>query len=935
MTFQFIIRFSIYLLFIFFIYGFVSADGDNNLLLNETFEKDLHGWQAERSARIYTHENMLRIDTLKDNTADSDPIISKSYNLVGSQIRLIIEVKTLTASEMIINWTTKESPTRDNRKKFVQKLNPDGDWHKIGFFLPVEDMLETISIRFTNSSGTWTIRSIALYGRQTNPIALQKISSFHQRFPDGTERDVLRYTVRNNAPFAIKFIVEQPEGVEEKPTTLSRNQTIDFGAPIKYVGNLAAVKLSLRSNDPAVAEWFPKTVFPAFLYDPKPTTNWITSNLGQFIFEISPDARIARIRQNNEVVAIIAPIVHQNGIIPDFKQKKEPQIINAANIINVTNNQNRNSNDSNSNSNSVSNTNFNSNSDSNSNRVTIAAGDISTDKMPFSFSSSVADLDILIVNDTIKFSIRSKPDTDEKSDIEPFEGPVIRLFGKLKSGLLPGVEFIETGDVSSSAVDINPPYNYRGKPNPSWITMQMASLGTDKIAAMLSWKNTELQPTFHSPNTIDYTEDHRISLVGKSIDAELRLFPAVDLKSGESAAVRSLRNYVKENGLPKPSASPRNSAEQFKLSLAGIHGAVQSPDGAAWGYATDPAWQRRPYADMFSTIARLTSRTPLIKEIESGGADIANDAIYFLTENVEQWKSARENSIKSIIALKNPDGSYLFRTRFPEVENAATSHGLTAIRTLEVMEYVRFTGNKRLFEMVKESLEYLIKCEIPRGGFYQDSPLHTPDLLSAATLTWLFVWAYEYSGDQRYLDAANRFAICGLSFVYQWTNRETMLYVTIPKLGGSSRGIPVWFGVSQPRAGIVYAYALTLLAEYDKSIDWMQVATGILYSAEKMQFTSGENVGCLPDIFTIESQHSGLVGINPVAVTILRLSIERRPSTLFVLVDHGDRYVSPFPLRSSKRGIEAFDVPTDQSFQVLCNGSRIINAKGNGLISLD
>jgi hypothetical protein len=501
--------------------------------------------------------------------------------------------------------------------------------------------------------------------------------------------------------------------------------------------------------------------------------------------------------------------------------------------------------------------------------------------------------------------------------------------------LLPGVEFLESGDVSSSAIDIKPPYNYRGKPNSNWITMQMSSLGTDKAAVMLSWKNTELQPTFHSPNTIDYAADHRISLIGKTIDAELRILPAIDSKSNESASIRSLRSYVKERGIPKPPEPPRSSSEQFKLCLAGIRGAVQSPDGAAWGYATDPAWKRQPYADMFSTIARLSGRTPLIKEIESGGADIANDAIYFLSENIEQWKSTRENSIKSIIALRNPDGSYLFRTRFPEVENAATSYGLTAIRTLEVMEYVRFTGNKRLFAMVEESLKYLMKCEIPKGGFYQDSPLHTPDLLTAATLTWLFVWAYEYSGEQQYLDAANRFAICGLPFVYQWSNKETMLYVTIPKLGGISRGIPVWFGVSQPRTGVIYAYALTLLAEHDKSIDWTNIAKGILYSTEKMQFTNGVNVGCLPDVFTIDSQHAGLVGINPVAVTILRLTIERRPATLFVLVDHGDRYVSPFPLKSTKRGIESTDAPTDQSFQILCNGNRIINAKGNGLISLD
>jgi hypothetical protein len=929
--------------------NFVFAAGNDNLLLKETFEKDVQDWHSERSARIFASDNVLRINTIKDNLTEGEPVISKGYNLVGNQLRLTIEIRTLTASDIVINWTTKEAPTRDDNKKIVQKLNPDGEWHKIGFFLPVSDMLETVSIKFTSTSGMWEIRSIDFYGQRINPISLQKVSRFRQKNPDGTERDMLRYSIRNNAPFTVNFYIAQPDGVDDLPVKLSRNQTIDFGVPIKNTDNLTAVKLALRSDDPAVFEWFPQTVFPVFLYDPEPATNWITAKLGQYTFELSPDAKIARIRQDNEIVAIIAPIVHHNGIIPEFKQKKEPEIINATNTIysscfeileaehasvasrsgcsgakptahtgfaiNVTNNHRIANNPA-------------------KNIITAAA--TTPNQIQFNFISNIADLDISIINNAIKFSIKNKQNTNKNTTDEILlEGPVVRLLGKFKSGLLPGVEFLGSSDVSSSPIDIKPPYNYRGKPKPIWLTMQMATLGTDKIAAMLSWHDTRLQPTLHSPNTIDYTGDHRMSLIGKTIEAELRIFPAMDLKTNESAAIRSLRTYVNERGLPDPPAAPRSSTEQLKLCLEGIRNAIQAPDGIAWGYATDPAWQRRPYADMLSTIARLTERTPLIKKIESGGADIANDAIYFMTENVEQWKTTRENSIKSILALRNPDGSYLFRSRFPEVENAATSYGLTAVRVLEIMEYIRLTGNEQLFESVKESLEFLAKCEVPRGGFYQDAPLHTPDLLTAATLTWLFVWAYEYSGEQRYLELANRFAVCGLPFVYQWSNRGTMLYVAVPKLGGNSRNTPLWFGASQPRIGIIYAYALTQLANYDKSIDWSKIATGILHASEKMQFTNGNNIGCLPDMFTIESQDGNPQGINPVAIAILRLTIEQKPATLFVLVDRGNRYVSPFPLKVVRRGIEATNVPPDQAFQILCNGGKIVNARGNGIVMID
>ncbi|MDR1290458.1 MAG: hypothetical protein LBK06_04580, partial [Planctomycetaceae bacterium] len=306
-----------------------SAGGDN-LLLRETFERDARGWESERAVRVFAVGNVLRINPNKDSLTEAEPVISKAYNLVGSQLRVIIDVRTLTASELVINWTTKESPTRDDIKRLAQKLNTDGEYHKVGFFLPVSDMLETLSLKFTSVSGMWEIRSIEFYGQRTEPISLRKVSQFRQKNTDGTEREMLRYSVRNDAPFALNFNVEQPDGVDDLSVKLSRNQTIDFGVPVKPSGNLSAVRLVLRSSDSGVSDWFPEAIFPVFLYDPKPDADWITSKLGQYIFELSPDARIARVKRGGEVVAIIAPIVHCGGVIPDFKQKKAAEIITAS-----------------------------------------------------------------------------------------------------------------------------------------------------------------------------------------------------------------------------------------------------------------------------------------------------------------------------------------------------------------------------------------------------------------------------------------------------------------------------------------------------------------------------------------------------------------------------------------------------------------------------
>jgi hypothetical protein len=428
--------------------------------------------------------------------------------------------------------------------------------------------------------------------------------------------------------------------------------------------------------------------------------------------------------------------------------------------------------------------------------------------------------------------------------------------------------------------------------------------------------------------------------MGSTIDVTVDFWEPV--QSDDSAAVQALRYYIGEHGFPEPSDAPRSSEEQRLLNLQALRGSLQTEDDLQWGYATEAAWQRKPFADMLSTIIRLEEAGQeyrLIKptEIVSGGADIANDIIYFLTDRIEEWKNTREKAIQSIFTFRNPDGSFLYRSRFSEVESLQSSLGYTAIRTLEIMEYVRLTGNREFFEKIQPSLNYLKRYDVPRGGHYRDTPFHTPDLLTAASLVWLFTWAYEFSGEREYLECAKRFAFTGLPFVYQWSNRSNMLYITISKLGGTERHLPLWFGLSQTRDGIVFAYALNLLSQYDSSVDWKRPAIGILHAMEKIQYADGMEAGCVPDIFNVATQERRSWKINPCALVSLRWAIENKIDSLFVLTNQEktERYVSPYPLRWTDQGVEAYNVPPERKFHILHNENRIHKVEGSGIIIQD
>ncbi|MDR0705659.1 MAG: hypothetical protein LBF88_11805, partial [Planctomycetaceae bacterium] len=782
------------------------------------FETDVHGWLAERFCRASLRDNAFYIQAV-----DGLPFLSRQIDVLGGQIRVVVEIRTSTVSSVTVSWTTQGSPRRSNDKMRTSPLNSDGNWHSYEFNFPISDRLTSFTFQFSSPDGTWEIKSFTVYRRSSHPIKVTKIVPYQYKDENGNERAMLRYTVCNNSSSPLVFYIgNQPEELK-----LLESQSIDLGVPLKTEGNLAVAHLKLRPTE------FSEVDYSVFLYQPKDKTDWISKMLSPTkTIDIAPDARMARIRFGEKVIAIIAPIVHRRGIIPAFSLVSD-----------------------------------------------------STEKS-LRFKSSDVALEIRIEKESLRFLIEDKAPPES----EPLEGPVVRIFGTLQSGLLPGVEFLGQGDVSSSTIDIEEPYNDRSEPNPLWITMPMAVLGTDQGSVLLRWNDRKLQPKLASPNYFDHTNDHRIALLGSTIDVTVDFWEPVASEDSDSAAVRALRYYVGEHGFPEPPDAPRSSEEQRLLNLQALRGVLQVEDDLQWGYAAESAWQRKPFADMFSTIIRLEEAGQehrLIKptEIVSGGADIANDIIYFLTDRVEEWKNTREKAIQSIFTFRNPDGSFMYRSRFSEVEPLNTSLGYTAIRTLEIMEYVRLTGNRKLFEKIRPSLNYLQRCDVPRGGHYRDTPFHTPDLLTSASLVWLFTWAYEFSGETEYLEWAKRFAFTGIPFVYQWEDRSNMRYITISKLGGTERHLPLWFGVSQTRDGIVFAYALNILSRHDSSVDWKRPAIGILHAIEKIQYADGMDAGCVPDIFSVATQERRSWKINPCALVSLRWAIENKTDSFFVLTN--------------------------------------------------
>jgi len=506
----------------------------------------------------------------------------------------------------------------------------------------------------------------------------------------------------------------------------------------------------------------------------------------------------------------------------------------------------------------------------------------------------------------------------------PCAGPIVRVLGTLRQGLLAGVEYLGRGDYSSSKLDIETPEHLRFAPDPLHVTMPLMAFVTDRGCVALHWDDMQLQPVFASPNFFDGTADHRMGLTGRSIAARL----LVDDRSLEEAVVWA----VKRRGLPPLPTPPRTPEQQTALCVQALNGPLRTADG--WGHCVEDRWPRQPFAPMPSTLWRLTGEVPQLPKLVPGGAHVPNEAIYFVTGRAEEWLRSHRGRVAHVLKQQQADGSFRYDGPFARGHFENTANGICARPAVDLLEYARATGDPQALAAGLKAAEFLRRFDTPRGAQTWEIPLHTPDQLASAYAVWACVLAYELSGDKAHLAEARRWAITGVPFTYLWGCKPVMLYGTTPVLGATNWRAPNWIGLPVQWVGGVYAYALTKLAPHDRTLDWNHLARGIYIAAQQMQFPDGPNAGLLPDSFALEAQERRPWIINPCAIVSLQLALEGKLDSLAVAAGDGHRVVSPVPvvIRDGKAVLAG---KKGLAYQVLVDGTRVVNVASQGEDTVD
>ncbi len=272
-----------------------------------------------------------------------------------------------------------------------------------------------------------------------------------------------------------------------------------------------------------------------------------------------------------------------------------------------------------------------------------------------------------------------------------------------------------------------------------------------------------------------------------------------------------------------------------------------------------------------------------------------NSAIYFLTGQADRWLRWQQQQAAGLIQQQQPDGSYRYDGEYRRGHFENTASGVCARPAAVLLEYAYLTGDPQAQAAGLRTLEFMKRFRTPRGAQVWEVPLHTPDQLASAYLVWAYVRGYQLTGRAEYLALARQWALSGIPFTYLWDCYPIMRYST-PPVFGATFWRHSWFGLPVQWVGGVYAYALTMLAPYDDTLDWNHLAHGILLSGEQQQYPDGEYVGLLPDSFHVAAQRRQPADINPCGLTSLRMRLDGQLDSLSVGISGQHRVVAPFPV---------------------------------------
>ena len=356
-----------------------------------------------------------------------------------------------------------------------------------------------------------------------------------------------------------------------------------------------------------------------------------------------------------------------------------------------------------------------------------------------------------------------------------------------------------------------------------------------------------------------------------------------------SLVLQAMRYWFDEFGFPTPSDAPRTWDEERALSRDAYANAVWSDEPPGWRHCQ--GWEPgllvghavpqlldvaagMPEEDAAAVMGRINR--VLQQAVDTHGAGylwtgagchiISGELPFYYGSLAEPLTAMRDEAFHVLDGRQ--DGLWVWRPAGEKYAGLGISGdhalGQAALPSWRILRAARLSGDAELRAKALDAMGQMERYEVPRGAQMWECPLYQPDILASAQAIRAYCEAYRLTGDEQYLEQARYWAWTGLPFIYFWDmdGYPTMRYNVVSVIG-STFYTHSWLGLPVVWCGLVYAYALQDLAEFDASFDWPAVAEGITRSTMWQQYAEGPSKGCYPDSWNMIRNGPNPADINP------------------------------------------------------------------------
>ena len=465
--------------------------------------------------------------------------------------------------------------------------------------------------------------------------------------------------------------------------------------------------------------------------------------------------------------------------------------------------------------------------------------------------------------------------------LRSLRGPWLRV-GADGSGIarhdaiFPGMEWIIEDEWSSGTDWFEHPEALRVAPHPHKVAIPVMAISCEGTGIGLSWTPDQAavssktrircpQPVFATPNFVDRKSHHLMGLMFPSArwglrENELKADPPIKIPRGlklvmdaqisvvHGTSLDVIIDWVKRNGMPDP-GEPRYEWKDALERIANAYNSNLWIEGKGWGFrgngtqfVQDSVSYYIEHGANAEIVNGLKEKVAWCQEQARPGGKLDVGRLRFGQYGDEYLLPVAEELLK----IQTPEGDFPFdpagrhKTNLLDWAAVWRPLGLPGDSAVDLCTTAsgmlilagQQSGQQKFLDAAHKTLEFAMKFDRPEGGDWWETPLHSPNLLTAGNSAIAYYLGYKQFGDNRYLERARHWIRSLIPFTHLWEPMDMVMnYNTKPCFNSTS-----WF-LSDWTAKHVQWEVLTVFhmseklgidwAEIDPEVDWNTYQRGV------------------------------------------------------------------------------------------------------------